>query len=217
MPSKVSEAFVLRSYPYREADLIVSFFTRDQGRLRGIARRARRPKSSFGSGLERLSQVNMQYFQRENVELCKMDGCELLQSQFALANNYTASVGLDFIAEVCDQILPAAEPNERFFRLVVATLEHMRQTPPDRTEEATWTAIQYFSLWAVRLSGFLPDLRVSEESRELAREMLATPIRSLAPRMWSRTTCRDLRRFLITTMEQQMERRLVTAQMLETL
>jgi DNA repair protein RecO (recombination protein O) len=217
VPSKVSEAFVLRSYPYREADLIVSFFTRDQGRLRGIARRARRPKSSFGSGLERLSQVNMQYFQRENVELCKMDGCELLQSQFALANNYTASVGLDFIAEVCDQILPAAEPNERFFRLVVATLEHMRQTPPDRTEEATWTAIQYFSLWAVRLSGFLPDLRVSEESRELAREMLATPIRSLAPRMWSRTTCRDLRRFLITTMEQQMERRLVTAPMLETL
>ncbi|MFO0502597.1 MAG: DNA repair protein RecO [Acidobacteriota bacterium] len=217
MPSKVSEAFVLRSYPYREADLIVSFFTRDQGRLRGIARRARRPKSSFGSGLERLSQVNMQYFQRENVELCKMDGCELLQSQFALANNYTASVGLDFIAEVCDQILPAAEPNERFFRLVVATLEHMRQTPPDRTEEATWTAIQYFSLWAVRLSGFLPDLRVSEESRELAREMLATPIRSLAPRMWSRTTCRDLRRFLITTIEQQVERRLVTAQMLETL
>jgi len=217
VPSKVSEAFVLRSYPYREADLIVSFFTRDQGRLRGIARRARRPKSSFGSGLERLSQVNMQYFQRENVELCKMDGCELLQSQFALANNYTASVGLDFIAEVCDQILPAAEPNERFFRLVVATLEHMRQTPPDRTEEATWTAIQYFSLWAVRLSGFLPDLRVSEESRELAREMLTTPIQRLAPREWSRTTCRDLRRFLITTMEQQMERRLVTAQMLETL
>ena len=217
MPSKVSEAFVLRSYPYREADLIVSFFTRDQGRLRGIARRARRPKSSFGSGLERLSQVNMQYFQRENVELCKMDGCELLQSQFALANNYTASVGLDFIAEVCDQILPAAEPNERFFRLVVATLEHLRQTPPDRTEEATWTAIQYFSLWAVRLSGFLPDLRVSEESRELAREMLTTPIQRLAARDWSRTTCRDLRRFLITTIEQQVERRLVTAQMLETL
>ena len=217
MPSKVSEAFVLRSYPYREADLIVSFFTRDQGRLRGIARRARRPKSSFGSGLERLSQVNMQYFQRENVELCKMDGCEMLQSQFALANNYTASVGLDFIAEVCDQILPAAEPNERFFRLVVATLEHMRQTPPDRTEEATWTAIQYFSLWAVRLSGFLPDLRVSEESRELAREMLTTPIQRLAARDWSRTTCRDLRRFLITTIEQQVERRLVTAQMLETL
>jgi DNA repair protein RecO (recombination protein O) len=217
VPSKVSEAFVLRSYPYREADLVVSFFTRDQGRLRGIARRARRPKSSFGSGLERLSQVNMQYFQRENVELCKMDGCEMLQSQFALANNYTASIGMDFIAEVCDQILPPAEPNEKFFRLLTAMLEYMRQAPVDQKEEATWTAISYFSLWAVRLSGFLPDLRVSEESRILAREMLTTPIHNLTPRSWSRMTSRDLRRFLITTIEQQVERRLITAQLLETL
>jgi thiol-disulfide isomerase/thioredoxin len=54
--------FVLRTYPYREADLIVSFFTRDLGKLRGVARRARRPKSPFGSGLERLSQVRMSYF-----------------------------------------------------------------------------------------------------------------------------------------------------------
>ena len=217
MPSKVSEAYVLRSYPFREADLIVSFLTRDQGRLRGIARRARRPKGPFGSGLERLSQVTRQYFQRENVELCKMDGCELLQSQFSLANNYTASVGLDFIAEICDQILPAGEPNERFFRLLTAILEYIRQAPSDRTEEATWTAIQYFSLWAVRLSGFLPDLRVSDESRILAREMLTTPIHNLTPRPWSRTTSRDLRRFLVTTIEQQIERRLITAQMLETL
>jgi hypothetical protein len=49
MPAQVSETFVLRTYPFREADLIVSFFTRDQGKLRGVARRVRRP-SAFGSG-----------------------------------------------------------------------------------------------------------------------------------------------------------------------
>src|SRR5881392_1002520 len=81
MPAQVSETFVLRSYPFREADLIVSFFTRDQGKLRGVARRARRPKSAFGSGLERLSQVRMAYFQRENRELVNLDSCELIQSQ----------------------------------------------------------------------------------------------------------------------------------------
>ena len=36
MPARVSETFVLRTYPYKEADLIVSFFTRDQGKLRGL-------------------------------------------------------------------------------------------------------------------------------------------------------------------------------------
>ena len=53
MPARVSESFILRTYPFREADLIVSFFTRDQGKFRGVARRARKPKSTYGSGLER--------------------------------------------------------------------------------------------------------------------------------------------------------------------
>ena len=45
--ARISETYVLRTYPFREADLIVSFFTRDQGKLRGVARRARKPKSSL--------------------------------------------------------------------------------------------------------------------------------------------------------------------------
>jgi DNA repair protein RecO (recombination protein O) len=45
----MSDSFILQTYPFREADLVVSFFTRDQGKLRGVARRARRPKSSFGN------------------------------------------------------------------------------------------------------------------------------------------------------------------------
>ncbi len=75
MPARVSESILLRTYPLREADLIVSFLTRDQGKLRGVARAARRPKSRFGAGLERLSHVRMFYFQRENRELVTLDSC----------------------------------------------------------------------------------------------------------------------------------------------
>ena len=85
MSAHVSEAFVLQTWPFREGDLIVSFLTRDLGKLRGVARRARRPKSGFGSGLERLSHIRMSYFQRENRELVNIDSCELLHSQFAVA------------------------------------------------------------------------------------------------------------------------------------
>src|SRR4029450_9084677 len=86
LPSRVSEALVLRTYPLKEADLIVSFLARDQGKLRGVAKRARRPKSAFGSGLERLSHVRMAYFQRENRELVNLDSCELIHRQFGLAS-----------------------------------------------------------------------------------------------------------------------------------
>lgn len=154
MPARLSEAIVLRSYPLKEADLVVSFLTRDQGKLRGFARRARRPKNSFGAGLERLSHVRVAYFQRETRELVNLDSCELIHSQFGVLSDYWAGVSLDYFAEVSEQLLPAAEPNERYFRLLLSVLDHIRSGAPG----SVWRAVTYFSLWAVRLSGFLPEL-----------------------------------------------------------
>jgi len=157
VPARVSEALVLRTYPLKEADLVVSFLTRDQRKLRGVAKRARRPKSAFGAGLERLSHVRMAYFQRETRELVNLDSCELIRSQFGLISDYWASVALDYLAEVSEQLLPSAEPAERFFRLLLAVLDSLRGGMPG---SGAWRAVTYFSLWAVRLSGWLPELNV---------------------------------------------------------
>ncbi|HUI57272.1 MAG TPA: DNA repair protein RecO [Bryobacteraceae bacterium] len=156
MPACVSEALVLRTYPFKEADLVVSFLTRDQGKLRGVAKRARRPKSAFGAGLERLSYVRMAYFQRETRELVNLDSCELIRSQFGLVSDYWTSVALDYFAEVSDQLLPSAEPSETFFRLLLAVLDSLQPAEACRA----WRAVTYFSLWALRLSGWLPEMNV---------------------------------------------------------
>jgi DNA repair protein RecO (recombination protein O) len=211
MPARVSEAFVLRTYPLRESDLIVSFLTRDQGKLRGVARRARRLKTSFGSGLERLSHVRISYFQRENRELVRVDSCELIRSQFDLVSDYSAGVMLDYFAEISEQLLPAAEADDRFFRLLAAVLEYLH------SRGNVWAAALYFTLWAVRLCGFLPDLQVSQESRAIAMEMLKTPIGALSLRHWDKTTAKDLRRFLARRIEEHIERRLLTVPVLEAL
>jgi len=156
MPARVSESFVLQTWPFREGDLIVSFLTRDLGKLRGVAKRARRPKSGFGSGLERLSHIKMSYFQRENRELVNLDSCELMHSQFAVLSDFAAACALDFFAEVSEQMLPAAEPSEKYFRLLAAVLDHLRSGEPG----APWCAVTYFSVWTVRLAGILPELHV---------------------------------------------------------
>jgi DNA repair protein RecO (recombination protein O) len=213
MPAQASEAFIFRTYPFKEGDLIVSFFTRDQGKLRGVARRARKPKNSFGSGLERLSRVTMSYYQRENRELVSLNSCDVIESQFQLAGYYGANLALDYMAEVSENILPAAEPSERFFRLLMAVMSHMSGDPANRV----WPAVNYFSLWAVRLSGILPELRLSAESRLIAEEMMQTPISQLTERTWSRSTALDLRRFLVRGIEEHVERRLHTAPLLEAL
>ena len=262
--ARVSEALVLRTYPLKEADLIVSFLTRDQGKLRGVAKRARRPKGGFGAGLERLSHVRMAYFQRETRELVNVDSCELIRSQFDLVADYWTGVALDYFAETADQLLPSAEPGEKFFRLLLAVLDSLRPAAgedPAMAGGRVWRAVAYYSLWAVRLSGWLPELHVclgcgslldepepgerperaffqrgraglmcadcrrtmaagsswelSAESRSVAAEIVRRPVAQLSAREWTQTTAADLRRFLVQQMESHVERKLVTAQLLE--
>lgn len=213
MPSRISEAIVLKTFPYGEADLIVSYFTRESGKLRGAAKRARRPKSPFGAGLERMSHVRMSYFQRENRDLTNLDSCEIIRSPFSLLSVFEASVALDYITEVSEELLPAEEPNERFFRLLLAVLDFLHDAADPKA--AIWPAVLYFHLWAVRLSGVLPGLEVSEESVQIATEMFTTPIKDLPERQWSKATAADLRHFLQRVTIDHIERRLMTLPVLE--
>lgn len=213
MAAIVSESITLRTYPFGEADLVVSFLTRDKGKLRGVAKRARKPKSPFGAGLERLCCSRITYYQRENRELVTLSGCEIVHSPFSLAGNYAAALVLDFIAEVSEQMLPPGFADDRFYRLILAVSGHLEQ----RRDEAVWRAATYFAFWAVKLSGFLPELRVSDDSVALARELATQPIEAVRPGPWEKAANADLRRFLIREIELHAEKRLYTPPLLETL
>jgi DNA repair protein RecO (recombination protein O) len=213
MPARTDESLILKTFPFGEADLIVSYLTREHGKLRGVAKRARRPKSNFGAGLERLSQVHLTYFLRENRDLGSLDSCEIVRSSFPLLATYEAGIALDYMAEVTEELLPPHEPADKYFRLLIAVLDYLHAMPKE--PEYAWPAILYFSLWAVRLGGFLPGLPVSGESLELAREVFQKPIRDLTPREWNKQTAADLRHFLYHVIQDQTERRILSVPMLE--
>ncbi len=175
MPARESEALVLRTYPYREADLIVSFFTRDRGKLRGIARGVRRPKSRFGASLERLSHSRIGYFEKQTLDLVRIDRGELLSPPVLMQADFPTSVALDFIAEVAEDMLPEHEINDAYFRLLTLTVDAVRASlrrplPPAPNSAAesggVWPALTYFALWSVRLGGWLPPLDVCLETGE---------------------------------------------------
>ena len=217
MATRQTEAIILRTYPLKEADKIVSFFSRDMGKARGVARGARKPKSNYGASLETMSHVRLQYFERENAELLSIDSCELIQSHFESQQDYDRGVALAYFAEVTDQMLPDREPQDAFFRLLLVVLEDIRLGR--ESGRTIWPAITYFDLWVVRLGGFLPDLttarEVGAESREVAFEMLRSPLAGLAPREWGKKTAQDLRRFLSRQMEMHAERTFKTRPLLE--
>src|SRR5215471_21840662 len=148
MALRESEALVLRTYPLREADLLVTFFTRLEGKVRGVARSAKKSKRRFGGALEPLTYVRAFYDVRERQELARLDACEVLESPLAKEVSYARAVALGHIAELLDELLPDRESNDPVFRLTLSVLAGLRGGD-------IWLPITYFELWMTRLMGYL--------------------------------------------------------------
>jgi DNA repair protein RecO (recombination protein O) len=151
MALKQSEAIVLRTYPLREADLLVTLFTRIEGKVKGVARAAKKSRRRFGGALEPLTLVRAHYDDREGKELCRLDSCDILESPLSSELDYPRIVALEHIAETLDELLPDREANDALFRLTVSVLHQLRTGD-------IWMPLTYFQLWLVRLVGFLPEL-----------------------------------------------------------
>ncbi|HEX7286200.1 MAG TPA: DNA repair protein RecO [Candidatus Angelobacter sp.] len=240
---KQSEALVLRTYPFHEADLLVTLFTRAEGKLRGVAKHAMRSRRRFGGALEPLTYVMAHWQEKEKQELARLDSFDILSSPLTLEVSYPRAVALSYVAEVMDQLLPEREPNDDIFRLALSVVRQL-------TPGSIWMPLTYFDLWIVRLIGLLPDLHacvacgtalngskawfhpladgllcvrdkrlasteISADSRTLAANMFRTPIESFAGAPWPRPRAADLRKFLAQRIERHIERKLVTAAMLE--
>jgi DNA repair protein RecO (recombination protein O) len=234
-----AEALVLRTWPVHEADHIVSLFTRDQGKLKGIAKSSARSRRRFGGALEPMTHVLASYVEKPRQELVRLDSCEILTSPLSEPVDYARAAALAFFAEVLEETLPDHDPQDPVFRLALAVLEHTRAGQ-------IWLPVTYFSLWITRLMGWMPDLvhcticgrgfagdgayfnvqsdgllcseHRSAASRALSAPSLITadrifrnPIAALATEDWPRSRAADLRRFTLQSLERHLERRLHSA------
>ena len=156
MPVLTSDAIILRTWPVHEADLIVSLFTRDYGKLRGVAKSALKSRKRFGGALEPMTLARAWFAERPRQELARLDQLEVLRSPLSAPVDQARLGVLSFFAEVVEEALPEHDPQETVFRLVASVLEH---TAAARSETAQpWMALTYFSLWMTRLMGLLPDI-----------------------------------------------------------
>jgi DNA repair protein RecO (recombination protein O) len=152
MPVRESEAIILRTYPLGEGDRLVSFFSRSEGRMRGVARGARKPKSRFGASLEPLSYVRTAFYERETRQLVRISQCELIESFWDAQRSYNVSLAFGFLAEICEAVLPEHEPSDPSFRLLLGTCRVIAKTG------LIALPVAYFAAWTLRLGGWLPSL-----------------------------------------------------------
>ncbi len=156
-----SEAVVLRTWPLHEADLIVSFFTRDYGRVKGVAKSALKSRKRFGGALEPMTVAQAWFAERPRQELVRLDQLEIVRSPLSAPVDHVRMAVLSFFAEVLDEALPEHDPQETVFRLLLSVLEQTTAVQSDIVQppfSGPWMALTYFSLWMTRLMGLLPDI-----------------------------------------------------------
>ena len=243
MIQHVGEAIVLRTWPFHEADLLVSLFTREQGRVKGVARHAMRSRRRFGGALEPMTHVRATYVERPRQELVRLDGFEILSSPLSQPVDYARTAALQMVAEALEEALPEGAPEDAVFRLALAVLDELQVG-------RVWMPVTYFALWMSRLMGWMPELghcvvcgldlrggtvwysatsdgvtcaddrrggsvALSADSAGEAVRIFRGTVKGLAEEEWPRERGADLRRFAAETLERHLERRLVSARVLE--
>lgn len=151
-----SEAVVLRTWPVHEADLIVSIFTRDYGKLRGVAKSALKSRKRFGGALEPMTVARAWFVERPRQELARLDQLEIIRSPLTAPVDQARLTVLSFFAELLEEALPEHDPQETVFRLLASVLEHTTAVQSETVQP--WMPLTYFSLWMTRLMGLLPDI-----------------------------------------------------------
>jgi DNA repair protein RecO (recombination protein O) len=111
-------ALVLRSTDFGESDRIVDFFTRDFGRLRGVAKGAKRSLKRFVGSLEIFAYVNLRFFEKKTSDLVRVEAASL-REQFP-----GIRADLDKLAEACllSEIVASASGEREAHRPLFDTL-----------------------------------------------------------------------------------------------
>ena len=154
-----TEAVVLRSFRFGEADRVLHLYTLDRGRVGGIAKGVRKTMSRFGARLEPLSHVELLLHQGSG-ELHTVTGASLVDPHRpAREDPYRLSVGLVGV-EAMLRLFVEEERNERAFEALTRFLTVLDGIPAGLRGRASLDPLALaFQLKLLWLSGYVPHLQ----------------------------------------------------------
>jgi len=122
MPLYKTKAIVLRSILYGEADRIVFLYTFEFGKIRGIAKGAKRSQKRFGNALEIGSYVSASFFEKETAELVRLSNCDLIRSFEGLRKDIQKLAWASYLLELINELTGERIQNKALFRLLLFSL-----------------------------------------------------------------------------------------------
>ena len=151
-----TEAVVLRSIRYGEADRILHLYSRDRGRIGAIAKGARKPKSRFGGRLEPFFRLDLMLHEGRS-ELLTVTGVTTVDGYPRLRSSGPA---LSAGARACDavlRLLDSAEPNRPAYNLLCRYLRLLDE-PEQEPRGAGLEVALSFRIKLALAAGFAPEL-----------------------------------------------------------
>jgi len=128
MQTTECEAIVLAAMDYGEADRIVTLFTREHGKLRGIARNGKKSVKRFGPAFEIFARIRISLVLKEG--LCSLRSAEIV-TVFPRIRSQLAKIGYaGYACELVDRFIPEALYVPRLYRLLSSYLEYLDAFPP---------------------------------------------------------------------------------------
>lgn len=154
MPMCRTEGVVLRAHDYSETSKIISIYSRAFGKVRVIAKGARKPKSRFGASMEPITEVNFIFYKRENRDLYTIGQCDILQPFSELKRHMTSLGYASAICELADRLAIGEEPNPTLYRGLLSALQGIEERAEENPERFFW----HFQLTCAAALGYRPHL-----------------------------------------------------------
>jgi DNA repair protein RecO (recombination protein O) len=147
-----TDAIVLRCLDYGESDRIVTFYTSDFGKVKGIAKGARRSRKRFANVLELFSCVRILFSRRHYEGLAFIEEGAVIEHYSQIRKDLEKTLFASYMIDVMDHFTVENKKNADLFDLLQGFLELMA------LESASEDMIRYFEMRLLKLAGYEPVL-----------------------------------------------------------
>ena len=120
-----TRAVVIKSQRFGEADRIVTFYTEKMGKIRGIARGARRLKSRLGGALEPFGFIDLTVFEKSPENLARISQVDIIQSFGQLRESLSLMAAAARMVNMIKAITPDRDPHTSIFNTLVRGLQSL--------------------------------------------------------------------------------------------
>ncbi len=147
-----TRAIVLHTLDYGEADRIATFLTQDFGKLKGIAKGARRSRRRFANALEPFSFTQVLFSRRGNEGLAFIDQCDIIEHFSDIRDDLEKCMTASYLVELTGAFTVEGKKNETVFQLVLDFLATLDKGP------LLPGLLSFFEIRLLGLAGYEPIL-----------------------------------------------------------